>query len=231
MLHISGWSSGSVAGVAPSQGVLMHSCQGVGRPPHVPSTPSHLEPELLLMASRCVLRPLRGRHPRGHTCSPGHLHPQSLVQDTVSIRWHPGPSKVREGQMFSLFGWPLAPEDSVSFLFPVWDSGRHMRVVLWNKTIWNSPLSKIRWLDSQPFKGARLPWTVCATSVARPVNLWPRPISAYVCKSFCSSFLRSVRFPASHSKVSLVHNANSIWVYSLTHVTPIWPLLLRLSKA
>lgn len=116
VLHISGWSSGSVAGVSPSQGVLMHRCQGVGRPPHVPSTPSHLEPELLLMASRCVLRPLRGKHPRGHTCSPGHLHPQSLVQDTVSIRRHPGPSKVREGQMFSLFGWPLAPEDSISVI-------------------------------------------------------------------------------------------------------------------
>lgn len=119
----------------------------------------------------------------------------------------------------------------MSFLFPVWDSGRHMRVVLWNKMIWDSPLSKIRRLDSQPFKGARLPWTVCATSVTRPVNLWPRPVSVYVCKSFFSPFLRSVRFPASHSKVSLVHNTSSICVYSLIHVTPIWPLLLRLSKA
>lgn len=183
-----------------------HRCQLVGRPPHVPSMPSHLGAELPLMASRCVLGPLRGRLPRGHICSPvtfihrARCRPQCIA--TVPIRWH-----------------------------PVWDSGGHMRVVLWNKMIWDSPLPKIRWLDSQSFKGARLPWTVCAASEVRPVGLWPWPISVYVCNSFCSSFLRSMCFPAFHSKVFLVHNANSICVYYLINVTPILPLLLRLSKA
>lgn len=108
----------------------------MGRPPHVPSLPSHLVPELLLMASRCVLGPLRGRLPGGHTCFFGHLYPQSLMQSPVhSMNYsvHADDTLGHQRSDFLLIWLASYPRALHSCHFYFQCVGGHMKAALWNK--------------------------------------------------------------------------------------------------
>lgn len=86
------------------------------------------------MASRCVLGPLRGRIPGGHTCSFGHFYPQSLVQAPVhSYSVHADDIQGHQRSDFLLI-WLISYRralHSCHFYFQC--VGGHMKAALWNK--------------------------------------------------------------------------------------------------
>lgn len=104
--------------------------------------PSHLVLELLLMASRCVLGPLRGRLPGGHTCSFGHLYPQNLVQAPVpSYSVHPDDNWGHQRSDVLLIWLASYPRALHSCHFYFQCVGGHMKAVLWNKMAgWSASL-------------------------------------------------------------------------------------------